>query len=200
MARCNSRGAGLGFQACWRCGGSVTGAGPSGQRQGSAYWSPALGFRGWGLAGGAALAGGPDFWNVCALPGGLSSLASGSCLRRQENNRHVAPGLISRVKALGAVLFSLLCAWLGPPISRPLHWGARLNTPGSGRPAVQRMHQGIGVRGSESDLGTCVRDIGSGSGPVQKPLCFFWHLYMLAHQQVWGAGAQFLPSTCHVWM
>lgn len=70
----------------------------------------------------------------------------------QENNRHVAPGLISCVKALpassspGCVLGwarKLAATASGEPSCTP---------PGFGRPVGKMMHQGIGVRWSESDL------------------------------------------------
>lgn len=157
-----------------------------------------MGFRGWGLSGGAALAGSPDFWNVCALPGGLSSLASGSCLRTQENNRHVAPGLINCVKALGAELFSPAVCLAGPPILLPLPLGSLLEHPWLWETHRQN-HRRIGVQRVGLRLVTCVCDIISGRGPGQSHCVSFGTFICLLVSRC-RCRDTFPSSTCHIWM
>lgn len=55
--------------------------------------SPGLGFRGGDLQA-AALAGSPDFWNACALPGG-PAVGHQVPWRWQENNGCGLPGSLA---------------------------------------------------------------------------------------------------------
>lgn len=161
---------------------------------------PRFGFQGVGTSGGAALAGGPDFWNVCALPGGLSSLASGSCLRTQENNRHVVPGLISCVKASGAP--ALL------PDGCVLGWAPDLGATASGKPArtlpalgTRRQSDawGIGVRGWESDLGLALVTLDREVVPCKAIVFPLAHLRARSRRGV-GGETRSLPGTCRIWL